>query len=212
MVQEYAAVPRGAFAVSTRRVRQLMKWFAMSIAWIVSAPWILLVVTGLADFRNVSQMLALIPGSPGILIRRAFYGVTLMHVGQDLVVGFGTVFARRDISIGDRVNLGMFNTLGLVDIGNDVMTSGFVHFLSGNKQHGTSLSSVPFKDQPGQFQRVGVGTNVWIGAASVLMANVGSNTIIGAGSVVTRSIPDGYVAVGNPAQTIRSLTTKGEGH
>ena len=35
--------------------------------------------------------------------------------------------------------------------------------------------------------------------------HIGSNTVIGAGSVVTRDIPDGVVAAGNPCRVIRSI-------
>ena len=34
---------------------------------------------------------------------------------------------------------------------------------------------------------------------------IGANAVIGAGSVVTRDIPPGVVAVGNPARVIRTL-------
>lgn len=53
-----------------------------------------------------------------------------------------------------------------------------------------------------------VGDSVWFGAnVSVLPGvTVGSNTIIGAGSVVTKDIPDGVVAVGNPCKVIRKIT------
>lgn len=53
-----------------------------------------------------------------------------------------------------------------------------------------------------------VGDSVWIGAnVSVLPGvTIGSNTIIGAGSVVTKDIPDGVIAVGNPCKVIRKIT------
>lgn len=53
---------------------------------------------------------------------------------------------------------------------------------------------------------VNVGENTLIGAGSVVLPNVriGANVVIGAGSVVTRDIPDGVVALGNPARVIRS--------
>lgn len=53
-----------------------------------------------------------------------------------------------------------------------------------------------------------VGDSVWFGAnVSVLPGvTIGSNTIIGAGSVVTKNIPDGVVAVGNPCKVIRKIT------
>ncbi len=35
---------------------------------------------------------------------------------------------------------------------------------------------------------------------------IGSKTVIGAGSVVTKDIPEGVVAVGNPRRVIREIT------
>jgi galactoside O-acetyltransferase len=54
---------------------------------------------------------------------------------------------------------------------------------------------------------VHVGRNCWIGAGSLIMPGVtiGDNTVIGAGSVVTRDIPSGVVAVGNPCRVMREI-------
>ena len=53
-----------------------------------------------------------------------------------------------------------------------------------------------------------VGDNVWIGGSVVIIAGVsiGNNVVIGGGSVVTRDIPDGVVAAGNPCRVIREIT------
>lgn len=53
-----------------------------------------------------------------------------------------------------------------------------------------------------------VGDNVWIGANVIVLPNVkiGNDTVIGAGSVVTKDIPDGVVAVGNPCVVKRKIT------
>ncbi len=53
-----------------------------------------------------------------------------------------------------------------------------------------------------------VGDNVWIGAGVQVMPGVtiGSNVVIGGGSVVTRDIPDGVIAVGNPCRVLRPIT------
>ena len=54
---------------------------------------------------------------------------------------------------------------------------------------------------------VHIGKNCWIGAGALIMPGVtiGDNTVIGAGSVVTRDIPAGVVAVGNPCRVMREI-------
>lgn len=53
-----------------------------------------------------------------------------------------------------------------------------------------------------------VGNNVWIGGNVTVMPGVtiGDNTIIGSGSVVTKDIPSGVIAVGNPCRILREIT------
>lgn len=53
-----------------------------------------------------------------------------------------------------------------------------------------------------------VGNNVWIGGGvSVLPGvSIGDNTVIGSGSVVTKDIPSGVIAAGNPCRVIREIT------
>ena len=54
---------------------------------------------------------------------------------------------------------------------------------------------------------VRIGCNCWLGAGVIVMPGVtiGDNTVIGAGSVVTKDIPSGVVAVGNPCKVLREV-------
>lgn len=54
---------------------------------------------------------------------------------------------------------------------------------------------------------VRIGKNCWIGAGALIMPGVtiGDNVVIGAGSVVTKDIPSGVVAVGNPCKVLREV-------
>ena len=54
---------------------------------------------------------------------------------------------------------------------------------------------------------VRIGRNCWLGAGVIVMpgVTVGDNSVIGAGSVVTRDIPSGVVAVGNPCKVLREI-------
>ena len=53
-----------------------------------------------------------------------------------------------------------------------------------------------------------VGDNVWMGMGVMVCPGVtiGSNVVIGAGSVVVKDIPSGVVAVGNPCRVMRQIT------
>lgn len=57
------------------------------------------------------------------------------------------------------------------------------------------------------LEPIRVGDNVWFGAGVLVLPGVtiGDNTVIGAGSVVTRDIPAGVLAAGNPCRVVRSL-------
>jgi len=55
-----------------------------------------------------------------------------------------------------------------------------------------------------------IGDNVWFGGNVVVNPGVtiGSNVVIGSGSIVTKDIPDGVVAVGNPCHVLRQITAQ----
>ncbi len=57
-----------------------------------------------------------------------------------------------------------------------------------------------------------VGDNVWFGGGCRVLPGVtiGSNVVIGAGSVVTRDIPDNCIAAGNPCRILRYIDENGD--
>ena len=60
-----------------------------------------------------------------------------------------------------------------------------------------------------EFARpIRIGSDVWVGGGAILCpgVRVGSRSVIGAGSVVTRDIPAGVFAAGNPCRVIREIT------
>jgi maltose O-acetyltransferase len=52
-----------------------------------------------------------------------------------------------------------------------------------------------------------IGDGVWIGGGAIVLpgVSIGDGCVIGAGSVVSRDLPSGSLAVGNPARVVRSL-------
>jgi acetyltransferase-like isoleucine patch superfamily enzyme len=57
------------------------------------------------------------------------------------------------------------------------------------------------------FGKVSIGNNCFVGTRTLIMygVSIGDDCIIGAGSVVTKSVPSGMVAAGNPAKVICSV-------
>jgi maltose O-acetyltransferase len=55
---------------------------------------------------------------------------------------------------------------------------------------------------------VEIGVDVWVGGGALILAGVhiGSRAVIGAGSVVTRDVPEGVFAAGNPCRIIRVVS------
>ena len=55
---------------------------------------------------------------------------------------------------------------------------------------------------------IDIGYDVWVGGGALILPGVriGTRAVIGAGSVVTRDIPDGVFAAGNPCRVIREIT------
>jgi maltose O-acetyltransferase len=54
---------------------------------------------------------------------------------------------------------------------------------------------------------VDIGSDVWVGGGAIILSGVrvGDRAVIGAGSVVTRDVPAGVFAAGNPCRVIREI-------
>lgn len=110
------------------------------------------------------------------------------------------------ISIGER----FFANYGLVILDGARVTIGDRVFCGPNVQIYTA--SHPTDPAPrGQGWEdafpITIEDDVWIGGNAVLCpgVTVGAGSTIGAGSVVTRDIPSGVIAVGNPCRVLREI-------
>lgn len=57
---------------------------------------------------------------------------------------------------------------------------------------------------------VEIGSDVWVGGGAVILPGVkiGAGAVVGAGSVVTRDVPAGVFAAGNPCRVIRAIAAE----
>jgi virginiamycin A acetyltransferase len=190
-------------------MKAIGKLLMYAIAFICVAPW-----AGVEKFlraifkRDVlfagqAELLSLVPGKTGSYFRNVYYYLTLEHCPLHCRFLLGSMFTHSQARVGERVYVGAHCLLGMVEIGDDTMLADHVYVLSGSAQHGIDDPTLPFQQQAGTFTRIAIGKNVWIGTNTVVMADVGEDCIIGAASNVTKSVPDGHVAAGNPARTIR---------
>lgn len=88
----------------------------------------------------------------------------------------------------------------LITIGDNVTMAPRVHVLAHD-------ASTCFFLGYAKIGRVNIGSNVFIGADSVILPNVtiGDNVIVGANSIVTKNLNENSVYAGNPARYICSL-------
>lgn len=93
----------------------------------------------------------------------------------------------------------------MISIGNDVQITSGVRILT----HGYDWSVLKGKYGYvlGSCGKVTIGNNCFIGMNSTILkgTRIGDDCIIGANSLVCKDIPDGSVAVGNPAKVIMSI-------
>jgi galactoside O-acetyltransferase len=93
-----------------------------------------------------------------------------------------------------------------ITIGDDVLIAPNVTLCAGT--HPVNPEIRKYKAQ--YNLPISIGNNVWIGSNSVVLPGVtiGDDSINGAGSVVTKDIPSGVVAVGNPCKVMREISEK----
>jgi acetyltransferase-like isoleucine patch superfamily enzyme len=89
-----------------------------------------------------------------------------------------------------------------VTIGDDALIGSHVSIMNGSRQHGTSRLDIPVREQSGEWPRVTIGRDTWIGDRVVIMCDVGEHCVVGAGSVVTKPVPDYAIVVGSPARVV----------
>ena len=136
-----------------------------------------------------------------------YHRATLDADGEDveirppLYVDYGA-----HLSIGARtfVNYG-FTALDVtpIRIGEDCQIGPQVQLLTATHP----LEPGPRRDKVEAGEPITIGDNVWLGGGVIVCPGVtmGDDSVIGAGAVVTRDIPAGVVAVGNPARVVREL-------
>lgn len=126
----------------------------------------------------------------GVIIRPPFqcdYG-TYISIGDHTFVNFNAIFLdTAPITVGSHVQMGP---------GVQLLTP--THELNAERRRAGWEKGEP----------ITIGDNVWLGGGVIVCPGVtiGENTVVGAGAVVTKDLPEGVLAVGNPARVVRVLS------
>ena len=103
---------------------------AAVLTWPIVWPMAMLARRSDFAFRTCSELLAVIPYVFGIIIRGEFYRWTLRQMGDNVAIGFGTIFFYRDVAIGSNVLIGNYNVIHHCDFGSYVLTADHCQFLT----------------------------------------------------------------------------------
>lgn len=115
-------------------------------------------------------------------------GTGKIRLGNDIGISGATIYARTQITIGDKCIIG--GNVKILD--NDFHPADPII-----REHTPSAS---YGTAP-----VIIGRNVFIGCNSLILkgTSIGDNSVIGAGSVVSGTIPSNCMAAGNPVKIIK---------
>ncbi|WP_246159694.1 sugar O-acetyltransferase [Nocardioides antri] len=116
------------------------------------------------------------------------------------------------VDYGSRITVGArcFANFGLtaldvapITIGDDVQIGPHVQLLTPTHP----LAAGARRDKWEAAAPIMIGDNVWLGGGAIVLPGVtiGADTVVGAGAVVTKDLPAGVLALGNPARVVRRL-------
>jgi maltose O-acetyltransferase len=94
--------------------------------------------------------------------------------------------------------------VGRVTIGDEVLIGPNVQLLTPIHPMDAEVRRAGWEAQ----KPITIGDGVWLGGGVIVCGGVtiGENSVVGAESVVTRDIPPGVFAAGNPCRVIRELS------
>ena len=160
-----------------------------------------------AAFGFWTNVFALLPGPPGMFLRRAFYRLTLERCAIEFFIGFGALFFHRQVLVEDGVYIGPYAVVGCARLRKGCLVGTRANLLSGSAQHEVRNDGGWAASDRSRFVQIEIGEHAWIGEAATVMADVGAGSVVSAGAVVSAAVPASVVVAGNPARFVRSLDT-----
>lgn len=100
----------------------------------------------------------------------------------------------------------LFLDVNKIIIGNNVMLGPRVCLYTASHPIDAEIRNLQLE----YAKPITMGNDVWIGGSAIINPGVtiGNNVVIGSGSVVTKDIPSGVIAAGNPCKVIKKINEK----
>lgn len=159
-------------------------------------------------FTFWSQALALVPGLPGVFLRRAFYRATLQQCGRSFFVGFGALFSHRRVIVEEDVYVGPYSIVGAAWLRRGCLLASRVSIVSGAHLHTLDADGRWSASDYRRLRTIDVGESAWIGEGAIVLADVGNSALVAAGAIVSRPVASGALVAGNPARFVRRLVAE----
>ncbi len=197
-----------AFAVMRHALKVTLDAVAMALMSPLSACCALerrFVPSSERVFNTCAQTVALLPGLPGMILRRGFYRVALDSCARDCFIGFGVIFTHRAVVVEPHVYIGPYALIASSRLREGCLIGSRVSILSGGSLHALGPSGRWLPSDMSKMVQIEIGAGAWIGEGAIIIANVGAGSMVAAGSVVGMHVLSGVVVGGNPARMIRRL-------
>jgi len=198
--------------LNSPNIRYILKKIANSIALCVAAIpgftcWVETRACHQSEalFSFWSHCFALLPGYPGVYLRKAYYQLTLDHCSSDCFIGFGTLFSHRQAIVNHSAYIGCYSLIGSANICEGALIGSRVSILSGTELHELDAEGRWTSADLSKLRQVIIGSHSWIGEGAIIMANIGNGSLVASGSVVSTAVPAGILVAGNPARFVRKL-------
>jgi virginiamycin A acetyltransferase len=156
-------------------------------------------------FNTCAQTVALLPGLPGMILRRGFYRAALDSCARDSFIGFGAIFTHRAVVVEPHVYIGPYALIASSRLREGCLIGSRASILSGGGLHSLGPSGRWLPSDMSKMVQVEIGAGAWICEGAIVFANIGSGSMVAAGSVVGMQVLGGMLVGGNPARMIRRL-------
>lgn len=160
-----------------------------------------------ALFTFGAEFVSILPGMPGMLLRRAFYVLVLDECSPRCFIGFGSTFSHRSAEVGPGVYIGPYARVGSARIGANSLIGSRASLISGRYQHELDSDGRWSATSDESLTQIEIGCDAWIGEGAIVMNDVGGGSMVAAGAVVSNKVPDATMVGGNPARFVRKLSS-----